>query len=41
MSATFEREVKLPFDDPSTARAAVLAIGAIPLRAVGCSDCLL
>ena len=28
-----EREIKLAFDSPGTARAAILAIGAVPLRA--------
>ncbi len=42
MPVKFEREVKLPFDDPQTARAAVLAIGATPLRARRLQhDCLL
>jgi adenylate cyclase class 2 len=32
MSVHFEREVKLPFATPAAARAAVLALGATPLR---------
>jgi adenylate cyclase class 2 len=42
MSAKFEREIKLTFSDAATARAAVLAIGAIPRRARRLQhDCLL
>jgi len=33
MPVTLEREIKLRFDDPATARAAVLAAGATPMRA--------
>jgi adenylate cyclase class 2 len=33
MSASLEREVKLRFDSPAAARAAVLAAGAVPLAA--------
>jgi adenylate cyclase class 2 len=33
MPVTIEREVKLRFEDPTTARAAVLATGATPVRA--------
>jgi adenylate cyclase class 2 len=33
VTATLEREIKLRFDDADTARAAVLAAGATPLRA--------
>ena len=36
MSATLEREVKLPFESAEAARAAVLAIGATPCTAAGC-----
>ena len=32
MAATLEREVKLHYHDPATARAAVLAAGAVPIR---------
>jgi adenylate cyclase class 2 len=32
MSAIMEREIKLVFDDPETARQAILATGATPLR---------
>ena len=42
MSVKLEREVKLSFRDPATARAAVLAIGAAPYRARRLQhDCLL
>jgi len=42
MSATLEREVKLPFESAETARAAVLAIGATPLHGRRLQeDCLL
>jgi adenylate cyclase class 2 len=42
MAATLEREIKLRFDDVETARAAVLATGAAPLRGRRLQeDCLL
>lgn len=42
MSQMLEREIKLPFADPSDARAAVLAAGATPLRGRRLQeDCLL
>jgi len=42
MSATIEREVKLPFESAEAARAAVLAIGATPLHGRRLQeDCLL
>ena len=42
MSATLEREVKLPFESAEAARAAVLAIGATPLHGRRLQeDCLL
>jgi len=42
MTATLEREVKLRFDDAASARAAVLAAGATPLRCRRLQeDCLL
>src|SRR5438552_3173833 len=42
MSATLEREVKLPFETADAARAAVLAIGATPLHGRRLQeDCLL
>src|SRR5436853_5418472 len=42
MDATLEREVKLRFDSPETARAAVLRAGATPLRGRRLQeDCLL
>ena len=42
MPAKLEREIKLSFADPATARAAVLAIGASPLKARRLQhDCLL
>src|SRR5690349_11318826 len=42
MAATLEREIKLRFDDPGTARNAILAAGATPLRGRRLQeDCLL
>jgi adenylate cyclase class 2 len=42
MAATLEREVKLRFDNPETARAAILAAGATPMRGRRLQeDCLL
>src|SRR5260370_31152596 len=42
MSATLEREIKLPFETADAARAAVLAIGATPLHGRRLQeDCLL
>jgi adenylate cyclase class 2 len=42
MSATLEREIKLPFESADAARAAVLAIGATPLHGRRLQeDCLL
>jgi adenylate cyclase class 2 len=42
MTATLEREIKLRFDDPGSARAAVLAAGGTPLRPRRLQhDCLL
>src|SRR5205809_3587098 len=42
MSATLEREIKLAFDGPEAARAAVLSIGAAPVHGRRLQeDCLL
>ncbi|HXD73212.1 MAG TPA: CYTH domain-containing protein, partial [Vicinamibacterales bacterium] len=42
MSATLEREIKLPFESAEAARAAVLATGATPLKGRRLQeDCLL
>jgi adenylate cyclase class 2 len=42
MTAALEREIKLQFDSPKTARAAVLAVGATPMRPRRLQeDCLL
>ena len=42
MSVTLEREIKLRFDSPDAARAAVLAAGAAPIRSRRLQeDCLL